>query len=282
MQKIKKLKVINNSTRNTFLPNYNSVLSKTEPEKTLLTSLKKTAGRNNSGKITVRHRGGASLRKYRIIDFKRNKINMFAKVKTVEYDPNRSCFISLVVYVDGVKKYVLTPKGLKIGASIISGENVKVQVGNALPLYKIPEGILVHNVELRPQQGAKLVRSAGASAQIMGLDDTQKYVILKLTSGETRKVLKDCFATVGVVGNDEHRLIRYGKAGRKRWLGVRPTVRGAAMNAVDHPHGGGEGKAPVGRASAYTKWGKKAMGVVTRNRKRFSSKLILRRRNEKK
>ena len=282
MKKIKKLRVINNSTRNTFLPNYNSVLSKTTPEKTLLSSIKKSAGRNNSGKITVRHRGGASLRKYRIIDFKRNKTNMFAKVKTIEYDPNRSCFISLVVYVDGTKKYILTPKGLKVGDSIISGENVKVQTGNTLPLSQIPEGIFVHNVELRPKQGAKLVRSAGASAQVMGIDDTQKYVILKLTSGETRKILKDCLATVGTVGNEEHRLIKYGKAGRKRWLGVRPSVRGAAMNAVDHPHGGGEGKAPIGRPSSYTKWGKKAMGVLTRNKKKFSSKLILRRRGKRK
>ena len=282
MKKIKRLRVINNSTRNTILPNYRSALSTDTPQKSLLTTITKKSGRNHSGKITVRHRGGGTLHKYRLIDFKRNKINMFAKVKTIEYDPNRSCFISLVVYVDGTKKYILTPKGLEVGSSIISGPNVKVQVGNALPLAKIPEGILVHNVELRPKQGAKLVRSAGASAQVMGMDDTQKYIILKLTSGETRKILKDCFATVGAVGNDEHRLIKYGKAGRKRWLGIRPTVRGAAMNAVDHPHGGGEGKAPIGRPSPYTKWGKKAMGVVTRKKKKFSSKLILRRRKEKK
>lgn len=282
MNKIKKLKVINNSTRNTFLPNYSATLSDHKPEKGLLRSLKKTTGRNNSGKITVRHRGGASTRKYRVIDFKRNKINMFAKIKTIEYDPNRSCFISLAVYVDGAKKYILTPKGLKVGDTIISGEDVKVQTGNALPLYKIPEGILVHNVELRPKQGAKLIRSAGAFAQVMGMDDTKKYMILKLSSGETRKILKNCFATVGTVGNEERRLIKYGKAGRKRWLGFRPTVRGAAMNAVDHPHGGGEGKAPIGRPSPYTKWGKKGRGVVTRKKNKFSSKLILRRRNDKK
>ena len=282
MKKIKKLKPVNNSSRNTFLPNYRVVLTNDKPEKSLLDKLIKRSGRNNTGKITVRHRGGGSSHHYRLIDFKRSKFGISAKIKTIEYDPNRSCFISLVVYRDGTKKYILYPKGLKVGDSIISGKNVKVQTGNALPLSQIPGGVLVHNVELRPGQGGKLIRSAGASAQVLGLDDSQKYVILKLVSGETRKILKNCFATVGAVGNEEHSLTKYGKAGRKRWLGVRPTVRGAAMNAVDHPHGGGEGHAPIGRSSPYTKWGKRAMGVVTRKKKQFSSQLILRGRKKRK
>ncbi len=281
MNKIKKLKPINNSSRNTFVPNYQKILTNDKPEKSLLKILKKNSGRNNTGKITVRHRGGGMRKKYRIIDFKRNKIEMWATVKTIEYDPNRNAFISLLFYSDGIKKYILAPKDLNVGDKIISSETAEIKVGNALPLEKIPEGTLVHNIELRPKQGGKLVRSAGGGARVLGFDESKQYVILKLSSSETRKVLKSCFATVGEVGNEEHRLIKYGKAGRKRWLGIRPTVRGAAMNANDHPHGGGEGKAPIGRPSPRTKWGKKAMGVKTRDKNKFSSKLILRRRNKK-
>lgn len=280
--KVKKLKALNNSSRNTFLPNYKQVLTKAKPEKSLTKTLKKHAGRNNIGKVTVRHRGGGSKHKYRFIDFKRNKFNVFGTVKTIEYDPNRNCFISLIFYEDGAKRYILTPKDLKIGNKIISSSQAKITVGNALPLEKIPEGTLIHNIELYPGQGGKLVRAAGSSAQVLGLDDSKRYIIVKLVSNEVRKILKNCYATIGEVGNEEHSLLKLGKAGRKRWKGIRPTVRGAAMNANDHPHGGGEGKAPIGRSSPRSKWGKKTMGVKTRHKGKFSSKLIIKSRKKRK
>ena len=278
---VKKLRPLTNSSRNTVLPDYRRIVTQTVPEKTLLLPLCKTSGRNNQGKITVRHRGGGMRAKYRVIDFKRNLWNLEGVVKTVEYDPNRNAFISLIFYPNGIKRYILTPKNLPLNSKIVSSENAEIKVGNALPLHKIPEGTFVHNVELRPFQGGKLVRAAGSWAQLAGLDDTKRYMILKLPSGETRKVLKGCWATIGQVGNEAHRLLKLGKAGRNRWQGIRPTVRGAAMNRCDHPHGGGEGKAPIGRDAPRTKWGKKFMGIPTRNKKKFSNKLILRSRRKK-
>jgi large subunit ribosomal protein L2 len=250
-----------------------------KPEKSLLVNLNKSGGRNNQGMITVRHVGGGHKRRYRIIDFKRDKDGIVAKVATIEYDPNRSANIALLNYVDGEKRYILAPKGLTVGMEVISGENVDIKAGNALPLSNIPEGTFVHNIELRPGKGGQLVRSAGTSAQILGKED--KYVTLRLTSGEVRKILGTCRATIGTVGNEDHALVSLGKAGRNRWLGIRPTVRGAAMNPNDHPHGGGEGKNPVGHDAPRTPWGKRALGVKTRNRKLASSKLIVRRRNDK-
>lgn len=279
---VKKLRPLNNSSRNTILIDYRRTLTTTTPEKTLLTTLKKFSGRNNQGRITVRHRGGGTRNKYRLIDFKRNLRNLVGIVKTIEYDPNRNALISLIFYPNGIKRYILTPKKLQINDQIVSSETAEIKIGNALPLHKIPEGTLVHNVELRPSQGAKMVRSAGSWAQIAGLDDTQRYMILKLPSGETRKVLKNCWATIGQVGNENYRLLKLGKAGRNRWRGFRPTVRGAAMNRCDHPHGGGEGKSPIGHDAPRTKWGKKFMGIPTRNHKKSSNKLILRRRRHKK
>ena len=279
---VKKLRPLTNSRRNTILMNYRQITTTQKPEKSLLKNLAKHAGRNNTGKITLRHRGGGSRHKYRIIDFKRNLLNLEGTVKTVEYDPNRNALISLVFYPNGIKRYILTPKNLVVGMKIVSSEQASIQVGNSLPLFKIPEGTLVHNIEMRPRQGGKLVRSAGAWAQIAGLDDSQKYMVIKLPSGETRKILKNCWATIGQVGNENYRLLKLGKAGRNRWRGLRPTVRGAAMNRCDHPHGGGEGKAPTGHDAPRNKWGKKFMGIATRNKKKFSTKLILRSRRHKK
>ncbi len=279
---VKKLRPLINSMRNTILIDYRRSISKVKPEKTLLRSQLKTTGRNNQGKITVRHRGGGTRAKYRMIDFKRNLWNLIGTVKTIEYDPNRNAFISLIFYPNGVKRYILTPKNLALNDRIVSSETAEIKPGNALPLHAIPEGTFVHNIELRPFQGGKLVRSAGSWAQIAGLDDTQRYMILKLPSGETRKVLKTCWATIGQVGNEAYRLLKLGKAGRNRWKGIRPTVRGAAMNRCDHPHGGGEGKSPIGRDAPRTKWGKKFMGIPTRDKKKFSNQLILRRRRRKK
>lgn len=262
--------------------NYSQNLSGHAPEKSLLVILKNNAGRNNQGKITVRHHGGRVKRFYRIIDFKRNKDNIPAVVKSIEYDPNRSANISLLAYADGEKRYILTPKGLKVGQSVISGENVDILVGNTLPLASIPEGTLIHNIEMQPGGGGIIARSAGTSAQILGKDDNGKYVVLRLKSGETRRILARCRATIGEVGNEEHLLVNLGKAGRNRHMGVRPTVRGSVMNPVDHPHGGGEGKQPIGRKSPLTPWGKKALGVKTRKTKKSSNKLILRRRKDAK
>ncbi|EFG55586.1 50S ribosomal protein L2 [Lactobacillus amylolyticus] len=251
-------------------------ITKTKPEKTLLESQSHTAGRNSYGHITVRHRGGGHKQKYRIIDFKRNKDNAKAVVKAIEYDPNRTANIALLHYTDGIKAYILAPKGLKVGDIVESGEEVDIKPGNALALKNIPTGTNIHNIELRPGKGGQLVRSAGASAQVLGFDGS--YTLVRLQSGEVRKILSECRATIGVVGNEQHSLIQLGKAGRKRWLGKRPQSRGSVMNPNDHPHGGGEGKAPVGRPQPMTPWGKKARGIKTRNTKKASEKLIIRHR----
>ena len=236
------------------------------------------AGRNNQGKITVRHQGGGEKRKYRIIDFKRNKFDIEGTVASVEYDPNRSSNICLINYADGEKRYILAPKGIKVGMKVISSENADIKLGNTLPIANIPVGTTVHNVELKPGKGGELARSAGSSVQILGREGN--YVLVRLTSGEVRKVLGTCLATVGEVGNEDYGLVKLGKAGRKRHMGVRPTVRGSVMNPNDHPHGGGEGKAPVGRSGPMTPWGKPALGYKTR-KKKASDKLIVRRRNGK-
>ena len=247
-----------------------------KPEKSLLVKKTKNAGRSK-GKITVRHQGGGEKRKYRIIDFKRNKKDIYGTVASIEYDPNRSANIALINYIDGEKRYIIAPKGLKVGMKVISGDNVDIKVGNSLPLKNIPEGTMVHNVELQPGKGAELARSAGASVQILGKED--KYVLVRLTSGEVRKILGDCMATIGEVGNEDYSLVKLGKAGRKRHMGIRPTVRGSVMNPNDHPHGGGEGRAPIGRSGPMTPWGKPALGYKTR-KKKASDKLIVRRRNK--
>ena len=252
-------------------------ITKSTPEKSLVVTLKKSGGRNQQGVITTRHIGGGNKRKYRIIDFKRNKDGIVGRVAAIEYDPNRNAHIALINYFDGEKRYIIQPKGLKVGDKIVSGDEVDIVVGNALLLKNIPEGTFVHNVELMPKKGGQLCRSAGCSAQILGKDG--KYVIVRLQSGETRKLLGECKATVGVVGNEDCNLINLGKAGKTRWLGTRPTVRGSAMNPPDHPHGGGEGKCPVGRDAPRTPWGKRALGVKTRKAKKASSKLIIKRKN---
>ena len=254
-----------------------SEITKKAPEKSLTVSLKKNAGRNNQGKITVRHHGGGSRRKYRIIDFKRNKDGIVAKVIGIEYDPNRSANIALICYADGEKAYILAPEGLKDGMEIMNGETAEPRLGNCLPLALIPVGTQIHNIELYPGHGGQMVRSAGNSAQMMAKEG--KYVTLRLPSGEMRMVPANCRATVGVVGNGEHSLINYGKAGRKRNMGIRPTVRGSVMNPNDHPHGGGEGRAPIGRPGPSTPWGKPAMGLKTRKKNKSSNKLIVRRRD---
>ena len=274
---VKKYKATTNGRRN--MSGYDfAEITKSTPEKTLLESQSKRAGRNNNGRITVRHQGGGHKQAYRVIDFKRNKDNVEGVVKTIEYDPNRTANIALIHYTDGVKTYILAPKGLKVNDRIQSGEGADIKVGNALQLKDIPVGTMVHNIETKPGKGGQLVRSAGARAQVLGKED--KYVLVKLTSGEVRMILNTCRATIGVVGNEQHELINVGKAGRKRWLGKRPTVRGSVMNPNDHPHGGGEGKAPIGRPSPMTPWGKPARGIKTRNKNARSNKLIVRRRNK--
>ena len=254
-------------------------ITKNAPEKSLTVSLKKNSGRNNQGKITVRHHGGGSRRKYRIIDFKRNKDNIPATVLSIEYDPNRTANIALICYADGQKAYILAPQGLKVGQKIMNGEHAEARLGNCLPLSLIPIGTEVHNVELYPGAGAQMVRSAGVAAQLMAKEG--KYATLRLPSGEMRMVPINCRATIGVVGNGEHSLVNIGKAGRKRHMGIRPTVRGSVMNPNDHPHGGGEGRAPVGRPGPCTPWGKPALGLKTRSKKKASNKLIVRRRDVK-
>ncbi|MFR1577786.1 MAG: 50S ribosomal protein L2 [Lachnospiraceae bacterium] len=254
-------------------------ITKNAPEKSLTVSLKKNSGRNNQGKITVRHHGGGSRRKYRIIDFKRNKDNIPATVLSIEYDPNRTANIALICYADGQKAYILAPQGLKVGQKIMNGEHAEARLGNCLPLSLIPIGTEVHNVELYPGAGAQMVRSAGVAAQLMAKEG--KYATLRLPSGEMRMVPINCRATIGVVGNGEHSLVNVGKAGRKRHMGIRPTVRGSVMNPNDHPHGGGEGRAPVGRPGPCTPWGKPALGLKTRSKKKASNKLIVRRRDGK-
>ena len=256
----------------------NSELTGNAPEKSLLKTVKKTGGRNNQGKMTVRHIGGGAKRKYRVIDFKRNKNDIPARVTTIEYDPNRSANIALLTYKDGEKKYIIAPKGLEVGQIVMSGVNADIKVGNALPLENIPVGTVVHCVELKPGKGAELARSAGASAQILGREG--KYVMLRLQSGETRKVLGSCLATVGVVGNEDYELVNLGKAGRTRHMGIRPTNRGSVMNPNDHPHGGGEGRTPVGRKGPVTPWGKPSLGYKTRKNKKASSKLIVSRKKK--
>ena len=256
----------------------NDEITKSTPEKSLLVKKSKTGGRNNQGKITVRHIGGGVRRKYRVIDFKRTKDGIDGRVASIEYDPNRSANIALINYADGEKRYIIAPLNLKVGDKIESGVNADIKIGNALPLENIPVGTMVHNVELNPGAGAKLARSAGSSVQILGREG--KYVILRLKSGETRKVLANCRATIGEVGNTDYELVSLGKAGRKRHMGIRPTVRGSVMNPNDHPHGGGEGRAPVGRAQPMTPWGKPALGLKTRKTKKASEKLIMTRRKK--
>ena len=256
----------------------NDEITKSTPEKNLTVTLPKKSGRNNQGKITVRHQGGGVKRKYRIIDFKRNKFNIPGTVASIEYDPNRTANIALINYSDGEKRYILAPKNIEVGNKIEAGENADIKIGNALPLSNIPVGTLVHNIELRPGKGGELARSAGSSAQILGRENG--YVMLRLSSGEQRKVLGTCMATIGEVGNEDSSLVKLGKAGRKRHMGIRPTVRGSVMNPNDHPHGGGEGRAPVGRKAPVTPWGKPALGYKTRKKKQ-SDKLIVRRRNSK-
>lgn len=249
------------------------------PEKSLLAPKKNTGGRNNQGVITCRHIGGGNKVRYRIIDFRRNKDDIPATVKTIEYDPNRNANIALVVYADGEKRYILVPQGLKVGTKIVSGVATDIKVGNCCELKNIPEGTFVHNLELQPGKGGQMCRAAGTSAQVLGSEG--KYVIVRLASSEVRKLLNNCRATIGVVGNEDWSLIKKGKAGKNRWLNVRPTVRGSAMNPNDHPHGGGEGKCPVGRDAPRSPWGKRCMGVKTRRFKKTSSRLIMRRKNDK-
>ena len=256
----------------------NDEITTTIPEKSLVVTLKKNGGRNNQGRITVRHRGGGAKRKYRVIDFKRNKDGVVGTVVSIEYDPNRSANIALISYTDGEKRYIIAPKGIKVENKIESGDNVDIKVGNSCPLANIPEGTLVHNVELKAGKGAQMARSAGSSVQILGREG--KYTLLRLSSGEVRKVLSTCRATIGEVGNADHELVSLGKAGRKRHMGIRPTVRGSVMNPNDHPHGGGEGRAPIGRKGPVTPWGKPALGYKTRDKKKASNKLIVRRRKK--
>ena len=275
---IKTYKSMTNGTRG-MSTIVNDEITKTVPEKSLTVTLKKKGGRNNQGKITLRHRGGGAKRKYRIIDFKRNKDNVVGTVASIEYDPNRTANIALINYADGEKRYIIAPKGLKVGQKIESGENADIKIGNNLPLNKIPQGTMVHNVELQAGKGGQMARSAGSSVQILGFEG--KYALLRLTSGEVRKVLSTNRATIGEVGNEDHELVKLGKAGRKRHLGIKPTVRGSVMNPNDHPHGGGEGRAPVGRPGPVTPWGKPAMGYKTRKTKNPTNKFIVKRRNSK-
>ena len=263
------------SRRNMTVSDFAEITKKT-PEKSLLAKKKEKAGRNSYGRITVRHQGGGNRQKYRIIDFKRRKDNMEATVIGIEYDPNRSANIALIQYEDGEKAYILAPQGLTDGDKVISGETADIKVGNCMPIDSIPVGTLIHNIELNPGQGGKLVRTAGQSAQLMAKEG--KYATLRLTSGEMRKVLAKCRATIGVIGNADHENVKIGKAGRKRHMGWRPEVRGSVMNPVDHPHGGGEGKAPVGHAGPMTPWGKPALGYKTRNKKKSTNKFIVKRR----
>ena len=274
---IKKYKATSNGRRNMSGSDFSEITS-TTPEKSLMESNKKTAGRNNDGKISVRHIGGGHKRSYRVIDFKRNKDDVVGIVKTIEYDPNRSANIALIQYVDGVKTYILAPENLEVGQHILSGDNADIKTGNAMALKNIPIGTMIHNIELKPGKGGQLVRSAGTGGQVLGKEG--KYVLVRLASGEVRQILSTCRATIGEVGNEQHELIQIGKAGRSRWMGKRPTVRGSVMNPNDHPHGGGEGKAPIGHPGPLTPWGKPALGLKTRNPKARSNKNIVRRRKK--
>ncbi|WP_077304106.1 50S ribosomal protein L2 [Terribacillus halophilus] len=274
---IKKYKPTTNGRRNMSVSDFADITTD-KPEKSLLAPLHKRGGRNNQGRLTVRHQGGGHKRQYRIIDFKRDKDGIPGRVATIEYDPNRTANIALIHYVDGEKRYILAPKGLEVGTEILSGEGADFKVGNAMELASIPVGTIIHNIELKPGRGAQLARSAGAQAQILGREG--KYVLVRLTSGEVRLVLGTCRATVGQVGNLEHELIIVGKAGRSRWKGKRPTVRGSVMNPNDHPHGGGEGRAPIGRKSPMSPWGKPTLGYKTRKRNKQSDKFIVRKRKK--
>ena len=274
---IKKYKPTTNGRRNMTTSDFAEITTN-KPEKSLLLPTKRKAGRNNQGKITVRHHGGGHKKQYRVIDFKRLKDGIPGRVATIEYDPNRSANIALINYADGEKRYILAPKGLEVGQTIYSGPESDIKVGNALPLANIPMGTTIHNIEMKPGKGGQLVRSAGTSAQVLGREG--KYVIVRLQSGEVRLILATCRATIGQVGNEQHELINIGKAGRSRWLGKRPTVRGSVMNPNDHPHGGGEGRTPIGRKSPMTPWGKPALGYKTRSKKNKSSKFIIRGRKK--
>ena len=275
---IRVYKPTTNARRNMSTTDY-SCLSKVKPERSLLATKKKHSGRNSYGRITVRHRGGGNRKKYRIIDFKRRKFDIPAEVLTLEYDPNRSAFIALIQYEDGVKNYILAPQGLKVGDSVVAGPGADIKPGNALPLSDMPNGTVIHNVELYPGRGGQLARSAGNSAQLMAKEG--KLALLRLPSGEMRNVPIKCMATVGAVSNPDHGNIMIGKAGRKRHMGIRPTVRGSVMNPCDHPHGGGEGKSPIGRPGPVTPWGKPALGYKTRKKKKASNKMIVKRRGKK-
>lgn len=276
---IKKYKPTTNGRRGMSGSDFAEITA-TKPEKSLLEPARRKGGRNNQGRLTVRHQGGGHKRQYRVIDFKRNKDGIPGRVATIEYDPNRSANIALIHYKDGDKRYILAPKGLKVGMEVEAGAKADIQLGNALPMKNIPVGTTIHNIELKPGAGGQLVRSAGAEAQLLGKEG--KYALVRLRSGETRMILATCRATIGQVGNVEHELIHIGKAGRSRWLGKRPTVRGSVMNPNDHPHGGGEGRAPIGRKSPMSPWGKPTLGLKTRKRNKPSDKYIVRRRKRKK
>ncbi|MFC7372655.1 50S ribosomal protein L2 [Fictibacillus iocasae] len=274
---IKKFKPTTNGRRNMTQLDFAEITTD-RPEKSLLAPLSKKAGRNNQGKLTVRHQGGGHKRKYRIIDFKRNKDGIPGRVATIEYDPNRTANIALINYLDGEKRYILAPKGLQVGQEIMSGPEADIKVGNALPLANIPVGSTIHNIELKPGKGGQLARSAGAEAQLLGKEE--RYALVRLGSGEVRMILLTCRATLGQVGNLEHELVKVGKAGRSRWKGIRPTVRGSVMNPNDHPHGGGEGRAPIGRKSPMSPWGKPTLGYKTRKKNNQNDKYIVRRRKK--
>ncbi|HLU23918.1 50S ribosomal protein L2 [Lederbergia graminis] len=275
---IKKYKPTSNGRRNMTSLDFSEITTD-KPEKSLLEPLNRKGGRNNQGRTTVRHRGGGHKRQYRIIDFKRTKDGIPGRVATIEYDPNRSANIALIHYHDGEKRYILAPKNLQVGMEVMSGPEADIKVGNALPLSNIPVGTVVHNIELKPGKGGQLVRSAGTSAQVLGKEGT-KYVLVRLNSGEVRMILATCRATVGQVGNEQHELVNVGKAGRSRWMGKRPHVRGSVMNPNDHPHGGGEGRTPIGRKSPVTPWGKPTLGYKTRKKSNKSDKFIVRRRKK--
>jgi large subunit ribosomal protein L2 len=274
---IKKFKPTTNGRRNMSQLDFAEITTD-QPEKSLLAPLSKKAGRNNQGKLTVRHQGGGHKRKYRIIDFKRNKDGIPGRVATIEYDPNRTANIALIHYADGEKRYILAPKGIQVGQEIMSGPEADIKVGNSLPLANIPVGSTIHNIELKPGKGGQLARSAGAEAQLLGKEE--KYALVRLGSGEVRMILLTCRATIGQVGNLEHELVNVGKAGRSRWKGIRPTVRGSVMNPNDHPHGGGEGRAPIGRKSPMSPWGKPTLGYKTRKKNSQTDKYIVRRRKK--
>ena len=263
-------------TRNRGVASFNEITTKNKPERSLITANHRASGRNNQGLITIRHRGGGHKRRYRVIDFKRNKHNIAARVASIEYDPNRNARISLLHYQDGEKRYILSAQNVKVGTTLMSGPDAEIQIGNSLPLENIPLGLEVHNIELIPGNGGQIVRAAGTSAKILAKEG--KYVTLRLPSKEIRLIRKECYATIGVVSNSEHSNITIGKAGKKRWLGIRPTVRGVVMNPCDHPHGGGEGRSPIGRKRPITPWGKAALGVKTRKKRKASDIYIVRRR----